>query len=117
MKVSKKDRFIYCIFDLGSQNSHKGQFIEIEINNLRAERISFPLMYDLFEYDTICPKYNYLNIWNLSVQINQNIEKIAFKVFQMKFLAMHITNRKLSFDIHIFFLYEIYKISSYSKSA
>jgi len=33
------------------------------------------------------------------VQKNQNIEKIAFKVVQMKFLAMHITNQKLGFDI------------------
>ncbi len=30
---------------------------------------------------------------------NLNIEKIAFKVVQIKFLAMHITNQKLSFDI------------------
>ncbi len=30
---------------------------------------------------------------------NRNIEKIIFKVVQMKFLAMHITNEKLSFDI------------------
>ncbi len=30
---------------------------------------------------------------------NLNIEKIAFKVVQMKFLAMHFTNQKLSFDI------------------
>ncbi len=30
---------------------------------------------------------------------NLNIEKISFKVVQMKFLAMHITNQKLSFDI------------------
>ncbi len=30
---------------------------------------------------------------------NLNIEKIIFKVVQMKFLAMHITNHKLSFDI------------------
>ncbi len=30
---------------------------------------------------------------------NQNIEKMAFKVVQMKFLAMHSTNQKLSFDI------------------
>ncbi len=30
---------------------------------------------------------------------NQNIEKIIFKVVQMKFLAMHINNQKLSFDI------------------
>ncbi len=30
---------------------------------------------------------------------NLNIEKIIFKVVQMKFLAMHITNQKLSFDV------------------
>ncbi len=30
---------------------------------------------------------------------NLNIEKIIFKVAQMKFLAMHINNQKLSFDI------------------
>ncbi len=30
---------------------------------------------------------------------NLNIEKITFKVAQMKFLAMHNTNQKLSFDI------------------
>ncbi len=28
-----------------------------------------------------------------------NIEKIAFKVVRMKFLAMHITNQKWNFDI------------------
>ncbi len=33
------------------------------------------------------------------MQKNLNIEKIIFKVVQMKFLAMHITNHKLSFDI------------------
>ncbi len=32
------------------------------------------------------------------MQKNQNIEKIIFKVVQM-FLAMHITDQKLSFDI------------------
>ncbi len=36
---------------------------------------------------------------NLRVQKNLNIEKITFKVVQIKFLAMHITNQKLSFDI------------------
>ncbi len=36
---------------------------------------------------------------NLSVQKNLNIDKIIFKVVQMKFLAIHITNQKLSFDI------------------
>ncbi len=33
------------------------------------------------------------------VQKNPNIEKIIFKIVQIKFLAMHITNQKLSFDI------------------
>ncbi len=50
---------------------------------------------------------------------NQNIEKIALKVVQMKFLAMHIiTNQKLSFDIftvvnllNIFMEHDLYLIS------
>ncbi len=33
------------------------------------------------------------------MQKNLNIEKIAFKVVQMKFLAMHITDRKFGFDM------------------
>ncbi len=33
------------------------------------------------------------------MQKNQNIEKITFKFVQMKFLAIHITNKKISFDI------------------
>ncbi len=39
----------------------------------------------------------YLKIWNQDAK--KFIEKIIFKVVQMKFLAMHITNQKLSFDI------------------
>ncbi len=45
-------------------------------------------------------------------------EKIIFKVVQMKFLAMHITNQKLSFDIftvgnlqNIFMEHDLYLIS------
>ncbi len=37
------------------------------------------------------------NIWKGAKKLN--IEKIIFKVVQMKFLEMHITNQKLSFDI------------------
>ncbi len=55
-------------------------------------------MYGLLGHDNR-PRYNYLKIWNLRVQKNRNIEKITFNVVQMKFLAMHITNQKLSFDI------------------
>ncbi len=52
------------------------------------------------------------------MQKNPNIEKIIFKVVQMKFLAMHITNQKLSFYIfavgnlqNIFMEYDLYLIS------
>ncbi len=34
------------------------------------------------------------------MQKNINIEKLSFKVVQMKFLAMQITNQKISFDIY-----------------
>ncbi len=33
------------------------------------------------------------------MQTNLNIEKIIFKVVQMNFLEMHVTNQKFSFDI------------------
>ncbi len=75
-------------------------------------------MYGLLGSDNIGLRYNYLNIWNLRVQKNLNIEKITFKVVQMKFLAMHITNQKLSFDIftienlqNIFTEHDLYLIS------
>ncbi len=43
--------------------------------------------------DNIWPRYNFFKIWNLRMQKNQNIEKIAFKIVQIKFLAMHIANQ------------------------
>ncbi len=75
-------------------------------------------MYGLLWSDNIWLRYNYLRIWNLMVQKNLNIEKITFKVFQIKFLAMHITNQKLSFYIfmvrnlqNIFIEHDLYLIS------
>ncbi len=56
-------------------------------------------MYGLLWLDNIWSRHNYLKIWNLRVQKNHNIEKMAFKVVQIMFLAMHITNQKWSFDI------------------
>ncbi len=50
-------------------------------------------MYGLLWSDNICKS------GIMSMQKNNNIEKIMFKVVQMKFLAMHITNQKLSFYI------------------
>ncbi len=52
------------------------------------------------------------------MQNDQNIEKITLKVVQMKFLAMHITNQKVCFDIftvgnvqNIFMEHDLYLIS------
>ncbi len=51
------------------------------------------------------------------MQKNLNIEKFAFKVVQIKSLAMHITNQKSSFDIfmvgnlqNIFMEHDLYLI-------
>ncbi len=49
---------------------------------------------------------------------NLNTEKIAFKVVELKFLAMHITKQKISFNIfivghlrNIFMEHDLYLIS------
>ncbi len=66
--------------------------IEMHIHESWINKLSIDVWFmTIFGRDT--------TIWNLRVQKNQNIEKIAFKVVQMKFLAMHITNQNLSFDI------------------
>ncbi len=41
------------------------------------------------------------NLESEGAKKKKNIEKITFKVVQIKFLAMHITNQKWSFDIFI----------------
>ncbi len=41
----------------------------------------------------------FVNLESEGAKKNLNIEKIIFKVVQIKFLAMHINNQKLSFDI------------------
>ncbi len=52
------------------------------------------------------------------MQKNPNTEKITFKFVQIKFLAVHITEQKLSFDIftvgnslNIFMEHDLYLIS------
>ncbi len=75
-------------------------------------------MYGMLGPDNIWPRYNYLKIKNLRVQTNLNIEKIPFKVVQMKCLAMQITNQKLGFNIctvghvqNIFMGHDLYLMS------
>ncbi len=67
----------------------KCQFFEIEIYTSSESRIN-NLSIDVW----FVMIGQYLKIWNLRVQENLNIEKIIFKVVQIKFLAMHITNQK-----------------------
>ncbi len=62
--------------------------------------VSFPLMYVMIgQY--LAEIQLFENLESEGEKKNQNTEKISFKVVQMKFLAMHITNQKLSFDIFI----------------
>ncbi len=75
-------------------------------------------MYGLLGYDNIWLRYNYLKNLESEGAKKPNIEKITFKVVQMKFLAMHITNQKLTFDIftvgnlqHLFMERDLYLIS------
>ncbi len=75
-------------------------------------------MYGLLGLDNIWLRYYYLKIWNLRVQENLHIEKIAFKIVQMKFFAKHITNQTFIFDIfmignvqNIFMEHDLYLIS------
>ncbi len=72
------------------KTSHKCQFLDIGIYTSSANFIN-NLSIDVW-FVTI---EQYLaEIWNLRVQKKLNIEKIIFKVVQMKFIAMHITNQK-----------------------
>ncbi len=75
---------------LEHQISNTGQFFETEIYTSSESWIN-KLSIDVW--------FVRIGQYLAEMQKNLNIEKIAFKVFQMKILAMHITNQKLSFDI------------------
>ncbi len=99
---------------LDHKTSHKGQFFKIEIYTSSESWIN---KLSIGVWFVRIGQY-LAEIWNLRVQKNLNIEKIAFKVVQIKFLAMHITNQKLSFDIftvgnlqNIFMEHDLYLIS------
>ncbi len=102
---------------LDHKTSNEGKLFEIEIYTSFELMIHFPLKYGLLGSDNIRLRYNCLNIWNLRVQKNLNIQKIIFKVVQMKFLTIHITNQKISFDLftvgnllNIFMEHDLYLI-------
>ncbi len=89
----------FTFVTLDHRTSHKGQFFEIEIytsSESWINNLSIDVMPNrtIFGWDTTIWKSR---IWGCKK--NQNIEKITFKVIQIKFFAMPITNQKLSFDI------------------
>ncbi len=73
-KLNKTQKHLYTLLNvtLDHISSNKDQFSEIEIHTSSESWISFPLIYGLLWEDNIWPRYNYLNIWNLRVQINLN---------------------------------------------
>ncbi len=100
---------VFKICEPGAQNHHTGQSLEIEIYALSESWINKLS----FHWCMVC----YENLESEGAK-NLNIEKIIFKVVQIKFLAMHITNQKLSFDIftvghllNIFMQHDLYLIS------
>ncbi len=106
------DRYV----TLDHKTSHKGKFSKIEIYTSSESWIN-QLSIGVW-FVRIGQYLAEIQIWNLRVQKNLNIEKITFKVVQMKFLAMHITNQKLSFDIftvgnlqNIFMEHDLYLMS------
>ncbi len=120
LKIAQNISQIFVTLD--HKTSHKGQFFENKIytspeswiNKLSLD-VWCMVCYDrtIIGWDTTIFKSG---IWGCKK--NLNIEKITFKVVQMKFLAMHITNQKLSFDIstvihllNIFMEHDLYLIS------
>ncbi len=82
-------------------SSHSSELLHRFIHHLKA-KLSFPLMLWFVRTGQYLAeiKLGYLKIRNLRVQKKiLIIEKFAFKVVQMKCLAIHITNQKLRFDV------------------
>ncbi len=78
-----------------SLQKYPSQGVRMKKKKKRIEELGPDRPY--FQFVCIPPPKKYfstsrrcLKIWNLRVQKNLNIEKIAFRVVQMKFLAMHI---------------------------
>ncbi len=86
---------------LDHKTSHKGKFFEIEIYSsfeIWVNNLSIDVWFVMI-WQYLAEIQLFVNLESEGAKKNQNIEKITFKVLQIKFLAMHITNQKFSFDI------------------
>ncbi len=83
---------------LDHKTSHKGQFLDIEIYTSSESWIN--KLIDAFDewFVKIGQYLTEIQLWKSGIwgckKKQVNIEKIAFKFAQIKFLAMHITNQK-----------------------
>ncbi len=100
---------------LDHKTSHKGQFFEIEIYTSSESWIN--KLVRIGRYLAEIQLFEILES-DHAKKNNLNIEKITFRIVQMKFLAMHITNQKFSFNIfmlgnlqNIFMEHDLYLIS------
>ncbi len=99
--------------------SHKGTFFEIEIYTSYESwinKLSIDVWFAIGQY--LAEIQLFENLESEGAKKNLNIEKIAFKIIQIKSLAMHITDQKLSFDIctvgslqNIFMEHDLYLMS------
>ncbi len=101
------------------KTSHRSQFSEIEIYTSSENWIN-KLSIDVWfvRIGEYLVETRDTTIWKSGIWGCKKFEKIAFKFVQMKFLAMHITNQKLSFDIftvgnlqNIFMEHDLYLMS------
>ncbi len=97
---------------LDHKTSHKGQFFEIEIYASSESWIN-NLSIDVW-FVMIGQYLDEIQLFvNLESEGAKNIEKITFKVVQMKFLAMHITNQEFTVGNlqNIFMEHDLYLMS------
>ncbi len=80
---------------MDQKTSHKCQFFKIAMYASSESRIN-DISIDVW---FVMIRQYLVNLESEDAKIYINIEKIIFKVVQIKFLAMRIINQKLSFDI------------------
>ncbi len=79
---------------LDHKTSHNGQFVLIEIYKSWINKLSIDVWFvRIGQY--LAEMQLFENLESEGAKKNLNIEKMALKVVQMKFLAMHITNQKV----------------------
>ncbi len=110
--------YIYFFFKLWRKKNHLCGFI-YTLNwgtHITIRLRAFPQTPNLFVVSKVIVVVMFR--YRVGCKKNQNIEKITFKIVQMKSLAMHITNKKMILDIftignlhNIFMEHNLYLIS------